>query len=108
MGLTQGTIDRLERLGAKGLINCYGLTEASPAVTGNPLDGTARNLTVGLPLPMTDAVVVDEDEPTKVLPPGEAGELVVRGPQVFIATGTRRSPPRRPCRRAGCARVTSP
>ncbi|MEU5991031.1 AMP-binding protein [Spirillospora sp. NPDC047418] len=83
MGLTQGTIDRLERLGAKGLINCYGLTEASPAVTGNPLDGTARNLTVGLPLPMTDAVVVAEDEPTKVLPPGEAGELVVRGPQVF-------------------------
>ncbi|MFB4308824.1 AMP-binding protein [Actinomadura sp. GTD37] len=83
MGLAQGTIDRLERLGAKGLINCYGLTEASPAVTGNPLDGTARNLTVGLPLPMTDAVVVDEDEPTRVLPPGEAGELVVRGPQVF-------------------------
>jgi long-chain acyl-CoA synthetase len=83
MGLTQGTIDRLERLGAKGLINCYGLTEASPAVTGNPLDGTARNLTVGLPLPMTDVVVVAQDEPTRVLPPGEVGELVVRGPQVF-------------------------
>ncbi|MFA1545624.1 AMP-binding protein [Actinomadura chokoriensis] len=83
MSLSQGTIDRLERLGAKGLINCYGLTEASPAVTGNPLDGTARNLTVGLPLSMTDAVVVDQDEPTRVLPPGAAGELVVRGPQVF-------------------------
>ncbi|WP_254715460.1 AMP-binding protein [Actinomadura sp. NAK00032] len=83
MGLTQRTIDRLERTGAQGLINCYGLTEASPAVTGNPLDGTARNLTVGLPLPMTDAVVVAEDEPTRVLPPGEPGELVVRGPQVF-------------------------
>ena len=83
MGLAQSTIDRLERTGARGLINCYGLTEASPAVTGNPLDGTARNLTVGLPLPMTDAVVVAEDEPTRVLPPGEPGELVVRGPQVF-------------------------
>lgn len=83
MSLGQGTIDRLERVGAKGLINCYGLTEASPAVTGNPLGGTARNLTVGLPLPMTDAVIVDQDEPTKVLPPGEPGELVVRGPQVF-------------------------
>lgn len=37
MGLGQGTIDRLDRIGAKGLINCYGLTEASPAVTANPL-----------------------------------------------------------------------
>lgn len=84
MTLGQGTIDRLQRLGARGLINCYGLSEASPAVTGNPLDGRARNLTVGLPLPMTDVVIVDLDEPTKVLPPGEPGELVVRGPQVFV------------------------
>jgi long-chain acyl-CoA synthetase len=83
MDMAQSTIDRLERLGAKGLTNCYGLSEASPAITANPLDGTARNLTVGLPLPSTDVVVVDQDEPTRVLPPGEAGELVVRGPQVF-------------------------
>ncbi|MFI0407727.1 AMP-binding protein [Actinomadura sp. 3N508] len=83
MGLGQATIDRLERVGAKGLINCYGLTEASPAVSANPLGGGARNLSVGLPLPLTDAVIVDQDEPTRVLPPGEPGELVVRGPQVF-------------------------
>ena len=84
MGLKQSTIDRLERHGARGLINCYGLTEASPAVTANPLDDRARNRTVGLPLPMTEVVIVDQDEPTKVLPPGEPGELVVRGPQVFV------------------------
>ncbi|TDD88538.1 AMP-binding protein [Actinomadura rubrisoli] len=83
MGLGQSTIDRFERLGARGLIQCYGLTEASPAVTGNPLGGGARNLTVGVPLPMTDVVIVDTEEPTRVLSPGEAGELVVRGPQVF-------------------------
>ncbi|TDC58371.1 long-chain fatty acid--CoA ligase [Actinomadura sp. KC345] len=84
MGLGRGTADRLGRLGARGLINCYGLTEAAPAVTGNPLDGRARNETVGLPLPMTDVVIVDPDEPTKVRAPGEPGELVVRGPQVFV------------------------
>ncbi|MBO2459477.1 AMP-binding protein [Actinomadura violacea] len=83
MALGQRTLDRLDELGARGLIQCYGLTEASPAVTANPLGGGARNLTVGLPLPMTDAVIVDVDEPTRDLPPGEAGELVVRGPQVF-------------------------
>ncbi|MFB4295585.1 AMP-binding protein [Actinomadura sp. NTSP31] len=83
MALGQRTIDRFEELGARGLIQCYGLTEASPAVTGNPLGGGARNLTVGLPLPMTDAVIVDVEEPTRDLPPGEPGELVVRGPQVF-------------------------
>jgi len=84
MALGQTTIDRMERVGARELIQCYGLTEASPAVTGNPLGGNARNLTIGVPLPMTDAVIVDAKKPTRVLPPGEAGELVVRGPQVFV------------------------
>ncbi|MFD0688906.1 AMP-binding protein [Actinomadura fibrosa] len=83
MALGQPTIDRFQRKGVEGLIQCYGLTEASPGVAGNPLGGGARNLTVGLPLPSTDAVIVDTEEPTRVLPPGEAGELVVRGPQVF-------------------------
>ncbi|WP_067458190.1 AMP-binding protein [Actinomadura macra] len=84
MALGQATIDRMERAGARELIQCYGLTEASPGVTGNPLGGGARNLTVGVPLPMTDAVIVDIGEPTRVLAPGETGELVVRGPQVFV------------------------
>ncbi|MUN36123.1 AMP-binding protein [Actinomadura litoris] len=88
-GLGRATAERLERLGARGLIQCYGLTEASPAVAANPLGDTRRrsgpggDLPVGLPLPMTDAVVVDAERPTRILPPGEAGELVVRGPQVF-------------------------
>ncbi|MBO2454010.1 AMP-binding protein [Actinomadura barringtoniae] len=81
--LPERTRDRLESLGGDRLVQCYGLTEASPAVTGNPLGGGARNTTMGVPLPMTDAVIVDHEEPTRVLPYGEPGELVVRGPQVF-------------------------
>ncbi|MFC9973068.1 AMP-binding protein [Spirillospora sp. NPDC127200] len=83
MAMPPSTAERLEALGGHRLTQCYGLTEASPAVTANPLTGDARNTTVGVPLPLTDVVVVDRDEPTRVLPPGAAGELVVRGPQVF-------------------------
>ncbi|GAA3509099.1 long-chain fatty acid--CoA ligase [Actinomadura keratinilytica] len=82
--LTAATRERLAALGhADGLIQAYGQTEASPALTANPLGGGARNDTVGLPLPGTDAVVVDPGDPTRPLPPGEPGELVARGPQVF-------------------------
>ncbi|MEU5884232.1 AMP-binding protein [Spirillospora sp. NPDC047279] len=81
--LPQATAKRVEALGGHRLVQCYGLTEASPAVTGNPLGGGARNTTMGVPLPMTDALIVDPDEPTRVLPYGEPGEIVVRGPQVF-------------------------
>ncbi|MEW2357651.1 AMP-binding protein [Spirillospora sp. NPDC029432] len=82
-GLTERTIGLIEEVCPGRLIQCYGLTEASPAVTANPIGPRARNLTVGVPLPGTDAVVVDPDEPTRALPPGRPGELVVRGPQVF-------------------------
>ncbi|MEU6038321.1 long-chain fatty acid--CoA ligase [Actinomadura sp. NPDC047616] len=82
--LTAATLGRLDALGHAGrLIQAYGQTEASPALTANPLGGGARNDTVGLPLPLTDAVIVDHGDPTRPLPPGEPGELVVRGPQVF-------------------------
>lgn len=79
------TIARFGRLGiGRGrLVQAYGLTEASPAVTCNPLSRSARNDTVGVPIPLTDVVVVDEDEPTRPVPPGQPGVLVLRGPQVF-------------------------
>ncbi|XVQ08902.1 AMP-binding protein [Spirillospora sp. CA-255316] len=81
--LGERTAGRLGALGGHRLIQCYGLTEASPAVTANPIGPGARNLTVGVPLPGTEVVVVDQERPTRVLEPGEPGELVVRGPQVF-------------------------
>jgi long-chain acyl-CoA synthetase len=71
-----------ERTGAV-VVEGYGLSEASPVTHAGPLDGTARPGTIGLPLPDTDARVVDAVTGIGPLPPGEVGELIVRGPQVM-------------------------
>ena len=63
------------------IVEGYGLTEASPVVCCNPIDGTDRTGTIGLPFPSTDVRTVDAAGAE--LPPGEAGELQVRGPQVM-------------------------
>jgi long-chain acyl-CoA synthetase len=61
----------------------YGLTEASPVATSNPLTGTGKPGSVGLPLPGTTIEIVSLDDPSRVLPPGERGEICIRGPQVM-------------------------
>ena len=59
----------------------YGLTETSPIVCANPLDGRAFNGSVGLPLPSTEVTICDDGgTPLGV---GEVGEICVRGPQVM-------------------------
>jgi long-chain acyl-CoA synthetase len=63
------------------LIEAYGLTEASPAVTMNPLSLDEFNGSIGLPLPSTEVSIRDQDG--KALPFGAEGELCVRGPQVM-------------------------
>lgn len=65
------------------IVEAYGLTEASPAVTMNPGDNLAFNGSIGLPIPSTE-VVIRNDEGHD-LPPGETGEICVRGPQVMSA-----------------------
>ena len=69
-----------ERRAGCPLFSLYGLTESCPAI-GNPLQGP-RGEGVGIPYPDTDAAIVAADDPSKVLPPGEVGELAIRGPQV--------------------------
>ncbi|WP_396656870.1 long-chain-fatty-acid--CoA ligase [Microbacterium sp.] len=65
------------------LVEGYGLSECSPVLMANPVADNRVPGTVGLPLPGTECRVVDPDEPTVDVPPGERGELIVRGPQVF-------------------------
>ncbi|MBI3860756.1 MAG: long-chain fatty acid--CoA ligase [Planctomycetia bacterium] len=66
------------------VVEGYGLSEASPVTHAGPLNGTAIPGTIGLPLPDTDARIVDQATGTETLPDGEVGELVVRGPQVML------------------------
>jgi long-chain acyl-CoA synthetase len=64
----------------------YGLTEASPVTHCNPVDTTMKMVkvgSIGLPLPDTDARIVDLGSGTKTLGVGETGELAVKGPQVM-------------------------
>jgi long-chain acyl-CoA synthetase len=64
----------------------YGLTEASPVTHCNPVDNTMRTVkvgSIGLPLPDTDARIVDLETGEKTLGLGETGELMVKGPQVM-------------------------
>jgi len=75
--------DKFEKLTGAKLREGYGLTEASPFVSVNPLKGRFKNGTVGLPLPNTDLKIVDAETGTKVLGINEVGELCVKGPQVF-------------------------
>jgi long-chain acyl-CoA synthetase len=64
----------------------YGLTEASPVTHCSPVDPSMRTVrigSIGLPLPDTDARIVDAETGKKTVPTGETGELAVRGPQVM-------------------------
>ncbi|MFE1644950.1 long-chain-fatty-acid--CoA ligase [Microbacterium sp. P01] len=65
------------------LVEGYGLSECSPVLMANPVADNRVPGTVGLPLPGTECRVVDPDDPTRDVPAGERGELIVRGPQVF-------------------------
>lgn len=59
----------------------YGLTETSPVLCCNPIDGTERIGTIGLPLPSTEIRIMDDMG--KEVPVGESGEICAKGPQVM-------------------------
>jgi len=74
---------RFESLTGARLVEGYGLTEASPVTHANPLYGARKVGTIGVPLPDTDARIVDLETGERTLPAKEIGEVVVRGPQVM-------------------------
>ncbi len=78
--------ERFESLTGARLVEGYGLTEAGPVTHVNPISGRGGERprrSIGLPLPDTDAKIMDVETGKHELPIGEVGELAVRGPQVM-------------------------
>ncbi len=72
-----------EKVG-RPLFEGYGLSEASPVTHFNPpFSGDAREGSIGVPVPSTDARIVDVETGEREMPVGEPGELVIKGPQVM-------------------------
>lgn len=70
---------------ASGAVVCegYGLTETSGVVAVNPFEGENKPGSIGLPIPGTSIIITDREDPTRILPIGEVGELCIAGPQVM-------------------------
>lgn len=81
MTLQKSVAERWMKMTKAVIVEGYGLTEASPVVSCNPIDGTDRVGTIGLPFPSTDIKLVNDDNVE--VPMGEPGELICKGPQVM-------------------------
>lgn len=81
--------ERFEAVTGARLVEGYGLTEASPVTHVNPIPTTPqmaavrRSGSIGVPLPDTEAKVMDMETGEREVPLGEIGELAVRGPQIM-------------------------
>jgi long-chain acyl-CoA synthetase len=81
MAVQKAVADKWKKLAGCTLVEAYGLSETSPAVTINPLDLKDYNGSIGLPIPSTEVILRGDDG--KEVPLGSPGELCVRGPQVM-------------------------
>jgi len=81
MAVQKAVANKWKQVTGKPLVEGYGLTEASPAVTFNPINLADYNASIGLPLPSTEIAIRDEEGHD--LPIGAVRELCVRGPQVM-------------------------
>jgi len=76
-------LERFEALTGSHIIEGFGLTETSPVTHVHPAEGLRKPGSIGIPFPDTDSKVVDIETGTRELPTGEAGELLIKGPQVM-------------------------
>jgi long-chain acyl-CoA synthetase len=82
MAVQDVVAERWEKLTNSPLLEAYGLSETSPAATINPINGTHRRGSIGLPLPNTEIKLFDDDG--KEVAIGQPGEIGIKGPQVMM------------------------
>ena len=81
MAVQRPVAEKWQKVTGTVLLEGYGLTECSPVVAVNPPQLEAYKGAIGLPVPSTDILLMDENG--HEVAPGEAGELWVKGPQVM-------------------------
>jgi long-chain acyl-CoA synthetase len=81
--LMQSVKQRFVELTGAKLVEGYGLSEAAPVTHANPIDGVNKPESIGIPMPDTRCRVVDLETGEQEVPVGEAGELIVKAPQVM-------------------------
>jgi long-chain acyl-CoA synthetase len=81
MAVQRVVAERWKQATGVPLVEGYGLTETSPVVISNLLDIEDWTGTIGMPVPSTRAVILDDDD--RELPAGEVGEICIKGPQVM-------------------------
>jgi len=74
---------RFEELTGGRITEGFGMSEASPLTHANPIYGTRKSGSIGIPVSSTDAKIVDTETGNRDLGPNEVGEMIVRGPQVM-------------------------
>lgn len=79
--LALDVLERFEAMTGSKIVEGFGLTETSPVTHCNPVMGQRKSGSIGVPLPDTDAKIVDMKEGLDELSTGETGELVISGPQ---------------------------
>ncbi|HEU4843350.1 MAG TPA: long-chain fatty acid--CoA ligase [Burkholderiaceae bacterium] len=81
MAVQQAVADRWLKLTGTPIIEGYGMSETSPVATANRVDIKEFTGTIGLPIPSTEVMILDDDGVP--LPFGQPGEIAIRGPQVM-------------------------
>ena len=81
MAVQKATAEKWKEVTGVPLAEGYGLTETAPVATCNPIDGTERIGTIGMPLPNTEVMIADDAGNPVAL--GERGEIFIKGPQVM-------------------------
>ncbi|WP_152433277.1 long-chain fatty acid--CoA ligase [Erythrobacter sp. THAF29] len=75
--------EKFEEVTGVRVVEGYGLTESSGVVSANPYAGMRKKGTIGQVVPRTEILLLDKEDPSKLAPEGEPGELAVHGPQVM-------------------------